>query len=408
MPTFSYKARDARGVEIGGTVEAPSQLEGLRMLRSDGLVVTDIREGAGVAIDVSAIQMKQAARSVKVGEVVSFSEQLSVMLETGVPLSDALDAYLKQSKKGGNLPKVVQTVSSRITGGMSFSGSIADFPKVFPPLAVSLIRASEATGRLGEMLGRVAEYIGKEVETKRQIKGALTYPTVMLTMAVTVTSFLIVWVLPRFAKIYESRSAALPKPTKILLDLSGFVMSNWLVLIAGLAAAVGGYFAFANMKQGRRTIDWMKVRTPVLGGIFTNFYLTRASSTLGTLLEAGIPLLNAIDIVRGVTPNVLWIDLWDKMEASLKSGGTLYDAIADTPLIPPAAVQMIAAGERAGKLPDVLDRIAKSSEKEFDEKVKTGTQLIEPIVIIFMGLMIGGIALALLLPIFTMGNVMAK
>ena len=408
MPTFSYKARDARGVEIGGTVEASSQLEGLRMLRSDGLVVTDIREGAGVAVDVSAIQMKQAARSVKVGEVVSFSEQLSVMLETGVPLSDALDAYLKQSKKGGNLPKIVQTVSTRITGGMSFSGSIADFPRVFPPLAVSLIRASEATGRLGEMLGRVAEYIGKEVETRRQIKGALTYPAVMLTMAVTVTSFLIVWVLPRFAKIYESRSAALPKPTKILLDLSGFVMGNWMLIVLGLVAIAGGYFAISNTKKGRRAIDWLKVRTPVLGGIFTNFYLTRATSTLGTLLEAGIPLLQAIEIVRGVTPNVLWVDLWDKMEVSLKGGGTLYDAIVDTPLIPPASVQMIAAGERAGKLPDVLDRIARSSEKEFDEKVKAGTQLIEPVVIIFMGLMIGGIALALLLPIFTMGNVMAK
>ena len=152
----------------------------------------------------------------------------------------------------------------------------------------------------------------------------------------------------------------------------------------------------------------MKLHSPVFGGIFLNFYLTRAASTLATLLRAGIPLLQAIEIVRGVTPNLLWSDLWDRMEMSLKGGGTLQDAIMDTPLIPPAAAQMIAAGEQAGKLPKVLERIAKASEKEFDEKVKTGTQLIEPVVIIFMGAMIGGIALALLLPIFTMGSVMAK
>ena len=407
MPTFTYKARDQRGVEIGGTVDAPSQLEGLRTLRADGLVVTDIREGAGVVIDTSAIRMKQAARSVKVGEVVAFSEQLSIMLETGVPLSDALTAYLKQSK-GGNLAQIVHSVSDRITGGMSFSASISDFPRVFPPLAVSLIRASEATGKLGEMLGRVAEYIGKEVETKRQIKGALTYPAVMLMMALTVTSFLVVWVLPRFAKIYESRSATLPRPTKILLDFSGFVMGNWVLLILGVALIAGGGYAISQTGRGRRMIDWLKIHAPVFGGIFRNFYLTRAASTLATLLEAGIPLLDAIAIVRGVTPNLLWRDLWDKMEMSLKGGGTLRDAIMDSPLIPPAAAQMIAAGEQAGKLPDVLSRIAKSSEKEFDEKVKTGTQLIEPVVIIVMGAMIGGIALALLLPIFTMGSVMAK
>jgi len=407
MPTFTYKARDQRGVEIGGTVDAPSQLEGLRTLRADGLVVTDIREGAGVVIDTSAIRMKQAARSVKVGEVVAFSEQLSIMLETGVPLSDALMAYLKQSK-GGNLAQIVHSVSDRITGGMSFSASISDFPRVFPPLAVSLIRASEATGKLGEMLGRVAEYIGKEVETKRQIKGALTYPAVMLMMALTVTSFLVVWVLPRFARIYESRSATLPRPTKILLDFSGFVMGNWVLLILGVALIAGGGYAVSQTGRGRRMIDWLKIHAPVFGGIFRNFYLTRAASTLATLLEAGIPLLDAIAIVRGVTPNLLWRDLWDKMEMSLKGGGTLRDAIMDSPLIPPAAAQMIAAGEQAGKLPDVLSRIAKSSEKEFDEKVKTGTQLIEPVVIIVMGAMIGGIALALLLPIFTMGSVMAK
>lgn len=407
MPTFTYKARDQRGVEIGGTVEAPSQLEGLRTLRNDGLVVTDIREGAGVMIDTSAIRMKQAARSVKVGEVVSFSEQLSIMLETGVPLSDALKAYMQQSR-GGNLVKVVQAVSDRITGGMSFSASVADFPKVFPPLAVSLIKASEATGKLGEMLGRVAEYIGKEVDTRRQIKGALTYPAVMLTMAVSVTSFLVVWVLPRFAKIYESRSAALPRPTQILLNISGFVMGHWMLIIAAVAIIVGGGYAIMQTNRGRRSLDWLKLHAPVFGGIFKNFYLTRAASTLATLLEAGIPLLNAIEIVRGVTANTLWSDLWDRMEMSLKGGGTLQDAIMDSPLIPPASAQMIAAGERAGKLPMVLDRIATASEKEFDERVKTGTQLIEPVVIIFMGAMIGGIALALLLPIFTMGNVLAK
>ncbi len=406
MPTFAFRARDGRGAVVAGTVEAPDQIEALRRLRSEGKTVTDIREGSA-PVNVNALLARQAARRVSPDEVVAFSAQMAVMLQTGVPLADAMRAYLKQSRRAGGLPRVIDTVSTRINGGASFSTSIADFPRVFPSLAVSLIKASEATGRLGEMLGRVAEYIGKERDTRRQVKGALMYPAVMLTMALSVTTFLVLWVLPKFAKIYDSRAAALPRPTRMLLDFSGAVMSNWLGLaLAGAALAAGLWFS-ARSARGRRAIDWMKVRLPVIGPVYANFYLTRAARTLGTLLGGGITLLEAIRIVRGVTDNCQWSDLWDQMEQSLRAGGGLSDVVVDSPLIPPAAAQMIAAGERSGRLPDVLARIADQSEKQFDVVIKAATQMIEPAVITVMGLMIGGIAIALLLPIFTIGNVIA-
>ncbi len=406
MPKYTYNARDVRGRPQSGSLEAASESEAIRRLRSEGLTVTDISISSAL-LDVERLRTQQMAKNVKREEVISFSAQLSVMLDTGVPLSEALRAFLAQCK-GGGFARVVEIVADRINSGVAFSVSIAEFPKVFPTLMVSLVRASEAAGALASMLGRVSTYLGKERKTVRQIKGALTYPALMLGMALVVTTFLVGWVLPRFARIYEARSAALPKPTRLLLDFSGFITGNWIaLLIAVVAVAVGAFFGLRS-RQGRYALDWVKIHAPVIGPIFRNFYLSRATRTLGTLLAAGVTLPEAVRIVRGVTSNELWTRLWDRIEGSMTSGRTIAEVVCDTPLIPPSVAQMIAAGERTGRLPTVLERVSEVCEEDLEEAVKTGTQMIEPAVITFMGLLIGGIAIALLLPIFTLGRMMGK
>ncbi len=406
MPKYNYKARDPRGQVQAGVVDASDEASALKRLRTDGLTVTDIRITSEI-INVEQVRAKQAAKSVGRDEVIAFSSQLSVMLDTGVPLSDALDAFLTQAKETP-FAKIVQIVADRINSGVSFSQSLTEFPKVFPPLMMSLIQASEATGALGGMLGRASVYLGKDRKTIKQIRGALTYPAVMVGMAVLVTVFLVGWVLPRFAKIYESKSAALPTPTRILLDVSDFVTGNWAILLTGVFVATASIVFAMHTDRGRRLIDTCKIRAPIFGPIFTNFYVSRSTRTLGTLLDAGVTLTDSIRIVRGVTTNMLWDDLWDEVEVSLAEGRTMAECVLNTRLIPPSAGQMIAAGERTGRLPEVLEKIANVTEEDLDESIKTGTQLIEPLVIIFMGFMIGGIAIALLLPIFTMGSMMAK
>jgi type IV pilus assembly protein PilC len=404
MLTYAYRARNVRGEAISGVAEARSESDALRQLQRDGLTVTDIRLGAR-PIDVDAVRVKHSANQVKREEVISLSSQLSVMLETGVPLGEALEAYVAHTRSK-HLRKVMEVVTARITGGMPFSAAISDFPKMFPKLMVSLMEASEASGTMGMMLGRVADYLGKERRTARQIKGALTYPLVMITLAVVVTGFLIAWVLPRFAKIYESREAALPTLTRIVMKISDAMTQHWLLLSVVTAAIVGGVISLRLFPAGIRLVDTIKLKTPVIGPIFTRYYLTRACRTLGTLLASGVGLVDGIRIVKGTTNNVHWRELWTRIELSMNSGHTVSEVVTSSWLVPPPVAQMIAAGERTGKLPEVLDRIADSTEHEFEDAVKNATQLLEPAMIIFMGVTIGGIAIALLLPIFNVASVM--
>ncbi|MEC9374098.1 MAG: type II secretion system F family protein [Planctomycetota bacterium] len=406
MPKYAYQGRDSRAKAISGVLEATGEEQALRQLRGDGITVTDIRI-ASELLDVEELRIRQASKEVKREEVISFSSQLSVMLETGVPLGEALGAFLTQSKTGG-FRRVIEVVTDRINSGVSFSAAIAEFPKAFPPLMTSLLRASEATGALGTMLGRIAEYLGRERRTVKQIKGALTYPAARVVMAIVVTVFLVGWVLPRFAKIYESRAAALPMPTRILLGVSDAIMANWGWLLLGVAALIAATIIMPRTKRGRYAIDWTKLSLPIIGPIFQNFYLSRAARTLGTLLGSGVQLLDAVQIVRGVTDNALWNRFWDEMEFTLTRGGQVSDVVLHTNLMTPPIAQMITAGDRTGRLPEVLEKVADVTEQDLEESIKTGTQMIEPMVIAFMGLVIGGIAIALLLPIFSMGSVVSQ
>jgi len=406
MPRFRAKLRGPDGGTLVEVLDAPSREEAIQRLRSAGRTVLEVR-GEHDKIDIEEIRLRRAAKGVRRDEVIAFSGQMAVMLETGVPLSEALDAFIRQNKSGG-LRRVVEVVRESITGGASFSAAITAFPTVFPTLMASLVRASEASGTMAEMLGRVAEYLGKERRVTKQIKGAMTYPIVMSAMALGVTGFLMVWVLPRFAKIYQSRNAALPKPTQVVLAISNFLQAHGVTLLIALITLAIFTAVAVRTRRGKYAADWLRINVPVFGPMYTKYYLTRATRTLGTLLTAGVPLVEAIRIVRGVTNNMLWDRLWRDMMEKLTEGGTLQEVVHDSELIPAPVAQMIAAGEKSGRLPEVLARVAESSEHELDEAIKTGTQLIEPIMIIVMGSLIGGMAIALLLPIFTISSAVAK
>ena len=406
MLTFSYQARDQSGQVVSDTIRASNRADAMRSLQRDGKVVTSIKLGA-TPVDVSQVLVRQSARQVGREEVISFAAQVGVMLETGVPLAEALKAFNSQTKSP-HMRRVMTVVIDKVIGGVPFSEAIKDFPKVFPTMMVSLMRASEASGTLAPMLCRISEYLGKERKTARQIKGALTYPIAMVSIALVVTGFLVVWVLPRFAKIYESREAALPTPTKIVLGISDIVMGHSVLIISSLAGLVALFLYLRSISSGRWFIDLLKVRMPVIGPMFTHLYLTRACRTLGTLLGAGVTLLECVRLVRGVTNNALWERLWTDVEEAMTAGRPISGVMLESNLIPPPVAQMIAAGENTGRLPEVLDRVARTTEEDLETAVKSATQLIEPALIVFMGVTIGGIALALLLPIFTIANVMSN
>lgn len=405
MPEFNYTARNDRGQQTQGVILADSRADAAVSLRQQGLIATAVTLSTQL-VDSDTVLTEQAAKRVTRDEVVAFSNQLAVMLETGVPLNDAIKAYTEQSR-GGALVRVAGVLSDRIAAGVTFSNAIAEYPRVFPPLMVSLVRASEASGSMGPMLERVATYLGKDQRTMRQIRGALMYPLIMLTMGGAVTTFLVAWVLPKFAKIYEGRDAALPKPTQILLGISDTVSSNISVLLGALFAIAAVAIMLRITAWGRRLVDGILLGAPVVGGIFRNFHLTRISRTLSTLLDSGVQLKDALQIVRGVSRSPRWDDLLVTMDHTIDAGKPVSDAVMEATLIPASFAQMISAGERTGNIGLAFDKVADVSEEQFEDAVTTGTQLLEPIMIIVMGAVIGSVAIALLLPIFTMSKVMS-
>jgi len=407
--TFTFKVRDASGAVTTGQLSAAGPDEVGARLRAEGKVILSIEHGAmrgATALDREQLRRSEAAKRVRREDVIGFCQQLSVMLETGVPIAEALDAFCTQARRR-EFREVLGSLRAEICAGEPLSKAMGKWPRVFPTMVVSLMKASEASGTMSMMLGRVGEYLAKERRAAKQIKGALAYPGFMMLAGLVMTIFLMAFVLPRFAKIYEARSATLPRPTKMLLGVSDFVVHDYLIHGPAVLAASLGLFFWMRTASGRRARDWCKLHLPVLKGMFTQLYITRAARTMATLLAAGVNLLDIIDICRGVTNNVYYDALWDDVERGVRDGRQMSDAIVANRLIPANVASMIVSGERSGRLASVMERIAEFSEQELDNAVKHATSFIEPVMIMLMGVVVGGVAMALLLPIFSMSKVVS-
>lgn len=404
MAKFEYQAREGSGELAHGIVTAGNMEEAASMLRSDGKYIVKINPAAEDAdVDQAVVGAK---KRVKRREVIFFVHQLAVMIETGVSLSEALQCIREQTVNPG-FKAVLGDVTDHVEAGGDFSSGLAKYPKVFPVSMISLIRASEVSGTMAQMLDRLSAYLTKEEQTAKQVKGAMMYPIFMLMMAMGVTVFLLSFVLPRFAGIYETRGAALPAPTRLLLAISGNFTGYWYLWLAAAVASVITLVVMSKLPGGRRIFDWLKLNVPVAKALFQQLYISRATRTMSTMIVAGVTMLEMIDIARQVTVNSYFQDLWDEVDDRLREGSQLSDPLFKSPLIPRSIAQMIYSGEKSGQLGKVLGRVSDFTEAEFDQTVKNTTQFIEPVMIGVMGVIIGFVAISLLLPIFTVGNVVA-
>ena len=348
---------------------------------------------------------------VKQSELIMFTTQLSVMLDSGVVLSDALDAIAEQAEHGA-FKMIIEEVAEAVKGGENFSKALAEYPKVFNSMFISMVKASEASGRMAEMLGVLSGYLSFESDTRKRIKGALTYPFIMALMAVAATGTLMFFVLPRFMKIYEARGAALPKITQILVGFSKTlgdfrVMTIILTVLIPLLTAL---YYWAGTLSGRRVIDFLKIRTPVLGTMFVDMIVTRSMRIMSTMVNTGVSLLDAIGVIQGSCENHYFQQLWTGTDEKIRDGYQLSESIQISPgseLIAPGIIQMLQAGEKSGKLGEVSDKISVFYEKKLETSIKNVTALIEPLMITIMGAIIGTIAIALLLPVFRISSVIA-
>jgi type IV pilus assembly protein PilC len=407
MPTYSYNARDGTGAAIHGTLIAASIAEATRTLRGEGKYPTSVvpvEQGGAVQ---AARQI--AGRGIKVprADVIQISTQLAIMLETGVTLSEALDCIGVQLTEKPKVKKLVEDLSEIVKAGNDFSTALARHPRSFPRLYVALVKASERTGMLSKLITRATNYLRDEQETLRRVRGALTYPSIMLGFAVTTTIFLLAFVLPRFATIYAGKKAALPVPTKILMAMSGFIVGHWLVLILSiLTAGIVAYFYFRT-KGGQRVLHYMQLRAPLLGGMFRKLHLARGLRMIGTMAGAGVNLVDCVTTAQDLCANSYFREMWSSVLDQIQAGHQFSQPLFNSPLVPRSVAQMLHSGEKSGKLSQVMEQVSAFSELELKEKIADMTRYIEPAMIIVMGAIIGGVAMALLLPVFTISRVVA-
>lgn len=409
MGRFNYKVRDGQGGLATGVVQAITLEEASQLLRGEGKFVVNLEpapeEAAGKS--TAAAASPAAFGRVKRAEVITFAHQMAVMIDTGVPISEALHCVATQAANPA-FKAVLEQVAEEVAAGGEFSTAMKKHPKVFPTIMTSLIRASEVSGTMGQMLERVSSYMQKEHATAKKIKGALMYPAFMMLMVVAVTVFLLVFVLPQFTNIYASRGAALPAPTRFLMALSSAITDYGYYWLGGAAAVLCTVVFGVRTQGGKRLLDSIKLNAPVVGPLFRKLYITRGCRTMGTMIAAGVPILDMIAIVKQVTPNAHYQDLWALVDEKLRQGSQLSDTLLQaTHLFPRSVSQMIYSGEKAGRLGVVMEKIAEYTEQDFDEQVKTATQFIEPALVATMGGIIGFVAIALLLPIFSIGKVVS-
>lgn len=401
---FGYRARKGSEV-VRGVVEAPSHGHAVRELRRQGLIVLSVELTAadapvGVALGAS---VNRLSAGFKKDDVVALCQQLAVMLKTGVPLAEGLKTFAEQARKR-EVREIVQRIHDEVCEGEDFSRSLGKWPRVFPPILVSLMQAAEASGMLDEMLARVAKDLARERKTAKQVKGAMTYPVIMAMVAVSAVLVIMLFVLPKFMPIFSAQGDRLPTPTKILLGISNFLQYQWKFYVPGLFATLGTLYGLSRTPRGRRAVDYIKLKAPVIGPMFRQMYLARMASTMATLLAAGVSLLDVVAICRAVTGNHYYTVMWDDLRDRIERGQDMSTAFRTAWFIPPNVSAMFNAGERSGRLPEVLGNIAIYAEEDLEITIKSATSMIEPIMIVGMGILVGGIASAMLLPIFQMSK----
>ena len=337
-------------------------------------------------------------------DILNFTNQLAVMVRAGISLQDSLESIAEQNDNE-KFKVIIIDLKNRIEAGQSFSQALAENPQTFSNLYINMVAAAEISGSLSGMLQKLAEYLDSEAETRSQIKGAMVYPIIIAVMAVSVTIFLLCFVLPRFTAIFAGKEHLLPTPTKVLMASSAFLRGYWFFIFPAIGACFWGFWYFVGTEDGRRWWDKTKLSLPLIKSLCQNLYITRSMHTMSVLTKAGVPILNTISITAQIAGNVLYKKMWLSVYEEVRQGNKIATSLGQYNLMPSNVVQMIKSGENSGTMSDVLRDIASFYSRELKTAIKTVTSMIEPIMIVLMGVLVGFIAMSIILPIFRMSSI---
>ena len=336
-------------------------------------------------------------------DILTFTNQLSVMVKAGISLQESLESIGNQIEKV-KFKRIILDLKAKIESGHSFSQALAEHPKYFGKIYVNMIAAAEISGSLSTMLQQLAEYLDQEAETRSQVIGAMIYPAIIAFMAVSCTSFLMMFVLPRFLTVFEGKEHLLPAPTKIVMHVSGFMRGYWHVNLVGLIVLITGFLFFIKTDTGERFWHTAKLKIPLLRTLCRSLYITRSLHTMGVLTNAGVPILDTISITASITGNVLYEEMWRSVYTEVRQGRKIACSLSTSTLMPASVSQMISSGEESGTLGIVLSDISEFYGRELKTVIKMVTSMIEPIMIVVMGALVGFIASSIILPIFKMSS----
>lgn len=397
MKRFYYKAKNKDGRLTTGEVEASSLEHAAKLVRGKGLVVILIKP----KIDSPFSLIKRFREKITPGDVSTFTRQLSTMINAGLPITEALLILRSQTK--GSMQKVVAQILADIEAGDSLSNSLARHPKIFSKTYMALVKSGEVGGVMDEVLLRLSDNLEKQQEFNGKVKGALIYPAIIVIGMLVVGMVLMIFVIPRLTSLYGEFNAELPLPTRILIGISGFFTKFWPVFLTLLGLGAYAYKAFRDTKIGRRRTDEMAFKVPVMGDLQKQVVLTELTRTLSLMVGAGVSILEALNITSEVVNNVVISDALKDAAKQVEKGFPIAFAFGRHPeAFPFILTQMIAVGEETGKMEEVLNKISHIFEVESDQRVKTLTSAIEPIVMVILGLGVGFLVIAVILPIYNL------
>ncbi|WP_457574895.1 type II secretion system inner membrane protein GspF [Desulfolithobacter sp.] len=405
MPVYEYTALSSSGKKTKGIIDADSVSAARQKIRSRGqypVEITETTSQAGKSTKTSFLHLELGQR-VRQQEIHIATRQLATLLGAGIPLVQALNGLIEQTTNK-SLKKIIAQIKDSVNEGNSLTVALSEHPRLFSRIYINMVRAGEASGSLDVVLERLAEFGESQQALKARIKAALTYPLFMAVVGTLVLFLLITFIVPSITKVFEGTSQALPLPTIILINLSGFFKNYWWLLILLIAAAVAAIRFFITRPAGRRLWDRLKLTLPLLGDLNIKIASARLGRTLSSLLESGVPLVTALQIVRNILNNIILAETIDDATRELEKGRSLSQILKKSPWFPPMLVQMIGVGEQSGALEKMLAKVADNYEREVEAKILTMTSLIEPIMILVMGGVVSFIVVSILLPIFEMNQ----
>lgn len=404
MPIYQYLAKDKNGSTLKGELDCASEAEAAEALHKKELVIVSL---ASAEPKKAVFSFSLGGKKVKADDMVIFSRQLATMIDAGIPLTQAL-AILSEQIESPALKQIVIQLHRDIEGGMNFCDALSKHPSAFSELFINMARAGEASGMLNEILDRVASYLEKSAALARKIRSSLVYPAVVVSMAILITGFLMVKVVPTFAKIFDMLGGQLPLPTRILIMLSNMIR-HYLLAVTLITVACG--FALKKYiwtEKGRYNFDTFKLKMPVLGQLFHKVALAKFARTFSTLVKSGVPILKGLDIVARTSGNKMVERAVVDSRQAVRDGEPLSQPLAKSGIFPSMVCRMINIGEQTGQLEKMLSKIADFYDDQVDAAVSALTSLIEPLVIAFLGIVVGGIVISLFLPIFKITELISK